>query len=253
MVRYQNVIIDTSGAGIPSTTISVYNQGTVTLSTIYSNNGITPIANPFLSDSAGSFNFYAANGRYDVALTKTGYTFGTDLYDIQLFDLVASPLVFAGTVTAAVIGTPSITISSGGNITFGSVIITSGTGTPEGVKTAPISSLFLRSDGGVDTAIYYKQSGAGNTGWVPIQLFSNKIKSGSFTLGAAATKVVSDANVGAASTVYLTPTNAAAATLMSGAKALYHSANSGGASFTVATADGTNAVGTETFNYLLFV
>jgi|WetSurMetagenome_2_1015567.scaffolds.fasta_scaffold54710_3 hypothetical protein len=253
MQRYQNVIIDTAGTGIASVTVSVYLQGTTTLATLYAGNGVTPLGNPFLSDADGSFNFYAADGRYDINLAKTGYSFGSDLYDIQLFDLVVSPLAFAGTVTAAVIGTPSVTITTGGAIAFGSVIITSGTGTPEGVKTAPISSLFLRTDGGIDTAVYYKQTGAGNTGWVPIQLFSNKIKSGSFTLGAAATKVVNDANVGAASTVYIMPSNAAAATLMSGAKALYHSANNGGVSFTVATADGNNAAGTETFNYLLFV
>lgn len=252
MTRYQNVIIDTSGAGIPSTTISVYNQGTVTLSTIYSNNGITPMANPFLSDSDGSFNFYAANGRYDIALTKTGYTFGTDLYDIQLFDLTANPAIL-GNMYAPLVGTLSVAVATGGNITYDGVLIRSGAGTPEGTLAAPVGSLFLRNNGAYGTSLYVKENGVGNTGWIPVKSYTFGMVSGSFTLAAAATKVVSNTAVGATSTVYLTPSNAAAATLMSGAKALYHSANSGGASFTVATADGTNAVGTETFNYLLFV
>jgi len=41
-----------------------------------------------------------------------------------------------------------------------------GTGTPEGAVTAPVGTLFLRSDGGASTTLYVKQTGAGNTGWV---------------------------------------------------------------------------------------
>lgn len=42
----------------------------------------------------------------------------------------------------------------------------SGTGTPEGVKTAPVGSTYHRKDGGAGTSFYVKESGAGNTGWV---------------------------------------------------------------------------------------
>lgn len=41
-----------------------------------------------------------------------------------------------------------------------------GAGTPEGAVTAPIGSLFTRTDGGASTTLYVKESGAGNTGWV---------------------------------------------------------------------------------------
>jgi hypothetical protein len=44
--------------------------------------------------------------------------------------------------------------------------IYSGTGTPEGAVTAPVGSLFRRTDGGAGTTLYVKESGAGNTGWV---------------------------------------------------------------------------------------
>lgn len=41
-----------------------------------------------------------------------------------------------------------------------------GAGSPEGVLTAGVGSLYLRSDGGAGTTLYVKESGAGNTGWV---------------------------------------------------------------------------------------
>jgi hypothetical protein len=56
-------------------------------------------------------------------------------------------------------------------IIFGStagVVIRSSTGTPEAAVTAPIGSLFLRSDGGAGTAVYAKESGSGNTGWAAL-------------------------------------------------------------------------------------
>ena len=43
---------------------------------------------------------------------------------------------------------------------------TSGTGSPEGVLTKPVGSLYSRTDGGANTTLYVKESGAGNTGWV---------------------------------------------------------------------------------------
>ena len=43
---------------------------------------------------------------------------------------------------------------------------TSGTGSPESVKTAPVGSLYTRTNGGASTTLYVKESGAGNTGWI---------------------------------------------------------------------------------------
>jgi hypothetical protein len=48
----------------------------------------------------------------------------------------------------------------------GSVFWTSGSGSPEGVVTAPVGSLYSRTDGGAGTSFYVKESGAGNTGWI---------------------------------------------------------------------------------------
>jgi hypothetical protein len=43
---------------------------------------------------------------------------------------------------------------------------TTGTGTPEGSVTAPVGSIYTRTDGGADTTLYIKESGTGNTGWI---------------------------------------------------------------------------------------
>lgn len=40
-----------------------------------------------------------------------------------------------------------------------------GTGSPEGVVTAPVGAIFRRTDGGATTTLYVKTSGVGNTGW----------------------------------------------------------------------------------------
>lgn len=72
---------------------------------------------------------------------------------------------------------------------------------------------------------------------------------GSFTLAAAATTTVAQAGIKANGLVVLIPADASAGTLMGSAKALYVSAVVAGTGFTVATASGGNAVGTETFSY----
>lgn len=43
--------------------------------------------------------------------------------------------------------------------------VDTGTGSPEGVVTAPVCSIYLRTDGGTGTTFYIKTSGSGNTGW----------------------------------------------------------------------------------------
>ena len=48
----------------------------------------------------------------------------------------------------------------------GGPVWSSGTGSPEGVVTASVGSLYSRTDGGSGTSLYVKESGTGNTGWV---------------------------------------------------------------------------------------
>ena len=46
------------------------------------------------------------------------------------------------------------------------IYVKTGTGSPEGVVTANMGSLYLNLSGGASTTLYVKQTGAGNTGWV---------------------------------------------------------------------------------------
>lgn len=65
--------------------------------------------------------------------------------------------------------TNTLNLFSSGQIRFGTstgVYIGSGAGSPEGVVTAPIGSVYLRNDGGAGSVMYRKESGTGNTGWV---------------------------------------------------------------------------------------
>lgn len=79
----------------------------------------------------------------------------------------------------------------------------------------------------------------------------SSITSGDFTCGASATTTVPQSLVATNSLILLMPTNAAAGTLMGGAKSLYVSARTANTSFAVSTASAAAAAGTETFSYLL--
>lgn len=69
--------------------------------------------------------------------------------------------VFSGTTRDSVwLGKHRFVSSTGPTISFG-------TGTPEAVVTAPVGSMYGRTDGGALTSFYVKESGTGNTGWVP--------------------------------------------------------------------------------------
>jgi hypothetical protein len=49
-----------------------------------------------------------------------------------------------------------------------SATIAAGTGSPETVVTAPVGSVYMRTDGVAGTILYLKETGAAATGWVPV-------------------------------------------------------------------------------------
>lgn len=65
--------------------------------------------------------------------------------------------------------TPAVVFQAdnNGEITlFGGVKIITGSGDPNGVKTAPAGSFYLNTGGGAAQTLWVKESGAGNTGWI---------------------------------------------------------------------------------------
>lgn len=88
----------------------------------------------------------------------------------SIFVRVTAGSVFGGTDGNVDLSTPVdgevITYNSSTQVwTDSGVRMFSGTGSPEGVLTAPVGALYTRTDGGVNTTLYVKQSGTGNTGW----------------------------------------------------------------------------------------
>jgi hypothetical protein len=67
--HYRDAVQDTKGNAMGNVSVSVYLQGTDTLATLYSDNGVTPKDNPFVTDAKGSYNFYVAQGIYDIVLS----------------------------------------------------------------------------------------------------------------------------------------------------------------------------------------
>lgn len=65
--------------------------------------------------------------------------------------------------------TTRLSIDANGRVRIGatstSPMLTSGSGTPESAVTAPVGSVYMRTDGGAGTSLYIKESGSGNTGW----------------------------------------------------------------------------------------
>ncbi len=80
--------------------------------------------------------------------------------DVLEFDTSKNIKITAGNLK---LGTAGKGIDFSGN---GGVLWICGAGTPEGAVAAPVGSLFTRTDGGANTTLYVKESGAGNTGWV---------------------------------------------------------------------------------------
>ncbi len=90
MERYVNIVQDQQGNALPGTQITVYLAGSTTLADIYSDNSETVKANPFTNHANGLYDFYAANGVYDIRFSRSGSDFSTanDVYKrIALFDV----------------------------------------------------------------------------------------------------------------------------------------------------------------------
>jgi hypothetical protein len=100
-------------------------------------------------------NGYIADGAGAVAMYfNSGNTFST-----------------AGTKVVSVRnnGTEKLGVYFNGGLLFGGTggpQLQYGAGSPEASVTAPVGSLYMRTDGGANTSHYVKESGSGNTGWV---------------------------------------------------------------------------------------
>jgi hypothetical protein len=72
MQKYQNNITSRTGDAVSGIAVSVGVVGGG-LATIFADNAGTPKANPFTTDANGYFEFYVANGRYNITVPGGGY------------------------------------------------------------------------------------------------------------------------------------------------------------------------------------
>lgn len=82
-------VVGGSLAPLASASCAVYLTGTSTLASIYSDNGVTALTNPTTSSDTGRLQFYAADGRYDIVVTKAGFN-STTITDVLLEDPATS-------------------------------------------------------------------------------------------------------------------------------------------------------------------
>jgi len=112
----------------------------------------------FLGDSTTTFQ--TTSDTTPVVVNKNNAGTSSNLFEVKRVGSLYSWIDTFGVLTAqALVGAY---VQTG---LTGSVRWYSGTGTPEGVVTATVGSLFSRTDGGATTTLYVKTSGAGNTGW----------------------------------------------------------------------------------------
>lgn len=75
LARFQRTIVDASGNIVASPTITVRDQATNSLVSIYSDrDGLSALSNPFTGTSGGLAAFHVAGGSYKITATSGAYT-----------------------------------------------------------------------------------------------------------------------------------------------------------------------------------
>jgi hypothetical protein len=97
----------------------------------------------------------------DNRLQNGGVVLGTTAGAVYSSTFVMNNIVTGGLGNASSIDS---SVKNAFNNSFGPSFA-SGAGSPEGVVTAPIGSIWTRTDGSTSTTLYVKTSGTGNTGW----------------------------------------------------------------------------------------
>lgn len=129
----------------------------------------TADTNPRVEIRENGFAMGPGNGALDMLLSRSNGGFEIrNLADSAYLDLYAKDFIASGTFSA-----PSVTTAAWlRNGTEGAYFRNSGS--PEGNLTAPAGSWCLETVFGI---IYYKRTGSGNTGWVPISATGALIRS----------------------------------------------------------------------------
>jgi len=111
-----NLLANTSGGARPlaGVSIAVTDKSTGLPAALYSDNGVTPLAQPLTTDSDGYFGFHAADGKY--VLTFSGLRITTFTREIVLEDPADNPYApltaLAAPTGASLIGAGNRTVEN---------------------------------------------------------------------------------------------------------------------------------------------
>jgi hypothetical protein len=124
---------------------------------------------PYVARYTNLIKTTASTANYAVACSAIQFNSCTNTYtditkvsgviDIQAVNSGTGPIVSANSVQSA-------SVTSGSFVQTNGPTWTSDGTSPEGIVTAPVGSLFSRTNGGAGTSLYVKEAGTGNTGWV---------------------------------------------------------------------------------------
>ena len=92
MRKFRDVVQDSLGnvlSGVNATVrVANASPGTGALATIYSDDGVTVTGNPVVTDSTGTFQFYVADGRYDITISGGALAAPVTVADLEIADVL---------------------------------------------------------------------------------------------------------------------------------------------------------------------
>lgn len=122
MSKYRGVARDEYGNSLNAATVTVYDPGTTTLSTIYSDSALSVAeTNPLSAGADGTYTFYATPGYYDVQVAKAGYT------TVELEDEIIGGVMAECSGVALGSFSPGVTPDEIGNTALGAAHLVAGT------------------------------------------------------------------------------------------------------------------------------
>jgi hypothetical protein len=158
---------DDAGTSILGTALSITRSTGLTTLTSLTVSGTTTLTGNITATAGidyGNSTYQKVKlGGTVIKRNQTGNYSGLEIIDgadaINCEIRVDGSAMFKGDITIDKGTNPTLVLGASGPK------VMSGAGSPEGVVTAVVGSLYTRTNGGANTTLYVKESGTGNTGW----------------------------------------------------------------------------------------
>jgi len=123
MSYHRGVARDEYGNSISGASVTVYDAGTTTASTIYSEDSLTTAEdNPFETGADGVYEFWADPGPYDIQIAKAGFSTTTIDY-VQLGHVIGAVEDTTASGAVAATGTNQVLDNTFGNLVLGEIFM----------------------------------------------------------------------------------------------------------------------------------